>query len=152
MQIIKNRQIIDSPWRLEEPDSSVTTRLTDDKTHTLVSLSRWMEAGEAVKSSGAIGVYLQPADEVVSLADNLDAVPIIALIFSSFSEGRGYSQAIELREQHYQNEIRAIGATVDNLSFMERCGINAFQLLDEDVDLEQALSFFTDIDTVYPYN
>ena len=106
----------------------------------------------SIRQSGDVGVYLQPTDEVSLIAKELGDIPIIAIVFERFSEGRGYSQATELRQHHhYQGEIRAIGVAVDNLSFMERCGINAFQL-DNDADLEQALSFFADIETVYPYN
>ncbi len=151
MRIIKNRQIINSAWQLEL-DTTVTTLSTEDKAHhKLVSVPQWLEANDEIKSSGDVGVYLQPTDEVAAIASDFDCIPVIAIVFSGFTDGRGYSQAVELREQHhYQNEIRAIGATVDNLSLMERCGINAFQL--DDVDLEQALSFFIDIEAVYPYN
>lgn len=161
MRIIKNRRIIDSPWQLELDPSgnplgnpldnpSPTLSSTQETCPKLISVPQWLEAGDEVKGSGDLGVYLQPTDEVSSIANDLDGIPIIAIVFASFSEGRGYSQATELRQQHhYQGEIRAIGAAVDNLSFMERCGINAFQL-DSDDDLEQALSFFTDIET--PYN
>lgn len=162
MRIIKNRQIIDSPWRLEadppnnpldNPPVMLSSGLSagDKASPQLVSVPDWLVAGSDVKGSGNMGVYLQPTDEVSSIAKDLGCIPIIAIVFARFSEGRGYSQATELRQQHYQGEIRAIGATVDNLSFMERCGINAFQL-DNDDDLEQALSFFTDIDAVYSYN
>ena len=156
MRIIKNRQIIDSPWQLE-PDSPVITHSSgiaaEVKAHPkLVSLPRWLETGDSIRQSGDVGVYLQPTDEVSLIAKELGDIPIIAIVFEHFSEGRGYSQATELRQHHhYQGEIRAIGVAVDNLSFMERCGINAFQL-DNDADLEQALSFFADIETVYPYS
>ncbi len=166
MQIIKNRQIIDSPWQLE-PDQldsepgldqpHQTPSVEDESRPRLVSVRHWLELRNAIKGRGQghgdhVGIYLNADDPISSIVKHLDSIPVIAIIFGSITEGRGYSQAVELRQQHhYQGEIRAIGATVDNLSLMERCGINAFQLTADD-DLEQALSFFTEIDTVYPYN
>lgn len=165
MQIIKNRQIINSPWRLE-PDPELdqphqAPSVDAESCPRLVSVRHWLEIHKSNDELGKghdnghgdhVGIYLNAEDSISSIAKVLDSIPVIALIFSSITEGRGYSQAVELRQQHhYQGEIRAIGASVDNLSLMERCGINAFQLTD-DHDLEQALSFFTEIDTVYPYN
>ncbi|WP_423907110.1 DUF934 domain-containing protein [Candidatus Spongiihabitans sp.] len=178
MQIIKNRQIIDSPWLLEpdqldsEPGLDQPHRVPsveDESRPRLVSVRHWLEIrnpingqhgnGPGKRHSDHLGIYLDADDSVSSIAEYLDSIPVIAIIFGSFTEGRGYSQAVELRQQHhYQGEIRAIGAAVDNLSLMERCGINAFQLTADDPerdlehDLKQALSFFTEIDTVYPYN
>ena len=173
MQIIKNRQIIDSPWLLE-PDQldsepgldqpHQAPSIADESRPRLVSVRHWLEIRNAIKGRGKghsdhLGIYLNADDQISSIAKHLDSIPVIAIIFGSFTEGRGYSQAVELRQQHhYQGEIRAIGAAVDNLSLMERCGINAFQLTADDPerdlehDLKQALSFFTEIDTVYPYN
>ncbi len=163
MQIIKNRRIINSPWRLEpdtelgEPDQAAS--VADESGRRLISVRHWLsmrnDAHGHSDGCGDVGIYLNADDEVASIAEHLDSIPVIAIIFESFAEGRGYSQAVELRQQHhYHGEIRAIGAAVDNLSLMERCGINAFQLTDDDPkqDLKQALSFFTEIDTVYPYN
>lgn len=172
MQIIKNRQIINSPWLLEpdiepnlEPDQPDQKQSVAAKSrHRLVSLRQWLAIRKPNNDSGNdsgnetehLGIYLNADDQISSIAKDLDAIPVIAIIFESFTEGRGYTQAVELRQQHhYQGEIRAIGVSVDNLSLMERCGINAFQLTREnniEDDLKQALSFFTEIDTVYPYN
>ncbi len=160
MRIIKNRQIIDNPWRLESEPPLSTLSPEDQARPKLIAVSHWLEMRntirDAIRDDGQrradVGVYLTPTDDVSAIAKDLDVIPVIALVFSSFTEGRGYSQSVELRQQyHYQGEIRAIGVAVDNLSLLERCGINAFQL-DNDDDLERALSFFDDIETVYPYN
>lgn len=165
MQIIKNRQIISSPWLLEpdiESDTDIgqpeqASSVEDESRYRLVSVRHWLALRKPVNQSGKehndhIGVYLNADDSILPIVKDLDSIPVVAIIFNSFTEGRGYSHAVELRQQHhYQGEIRAIGAAVDNLSLMERCGINAFQLTADD-DIEQALSFFTEIDTVYPYN
>jgi uncharacterized protein (DUF934 family) len=63
---------------------------------------------------------------------------LIALHFPGVSEGRGYSQARLLRERwKFAGELRAVGAVrLDLLFFMARCGCNAFEL--PDAELESA--------------
>ena len=96
-----------------------------------------------------IGVKLGPTDEVESIAADLDGIALIALEFGSFHEGRGYSQAAQLRGQHrFTGEIRALGAHRDNLPLMERCGIDAYELA-EGEDIEAALSAFAEITAYY---
>lgn len=152
MQIIKNRQIVSTPWRLD-PDETSVGDTNESKTEKIISLESWLQLQESNTSQeNKIGVYLSPDQEVSEIAGDLEKIPVIALKFNSFTEGRGYSQAAELRQQYnYAGEIRALGATVDNLSLMERCGINAFQF-HEDENLQEALGFFEEIETVYRYN
>ena len=63
------------------------------------------------------------------------------LNFLSFADGRAFSQARLLRERYdYRGDIRAHGEVLrDQLSFMQRCGINQFNLA-EGEDLELALA------------
>jgi uncharacterized protein (DUF934 family) len=55
---------------------------------------------------------------------------VIALSFPSFADGRAFSQARVLRSQYgYAGEIRATGGVGrDQLLFMQRCGIDAFEV------------------------
>ena len=70
-----------------------------------------------------------------------DSFSIIALDFPIFKDGRSYSHARLLRERYnYKGELRAVGDVLqDQLFFMERCGIDSFQIRD-DKDIEQALN------------
>ena len=113
-------------------------------------LERWLALRASIDShSPQIGVKLAPEDEVESIAGDLDRIALVALEFGSFHEGRGYSQAVQLRGRHrFSGEIRALGAYRDNLPLMERCGIDAYQLA-EGEDLEQALSAFEEITAYY---
>jgi len=75
---------------------------------------------------------------------------LVRLHFNAFSDGRPFSQAMLLRERYaYRGNIRAHGDVLrDQLSFMQRCGINQFSLAEsEDVDL--ALAAFQDISESY---
>ena len=148
MQIIKNRTIINDPWR---PDSDADGRDDSRRDYVILPVERWLALrSSSVAAEGRnIGVKLGPTDEVESIAADLDGIALIALEFGSFHEGRGYSQAAQLRGQHrFTGEIRALGAHRDNLPLMERCGIDAYELA-EGEDIEAALSAFAEITAYY---
>ena len=145
MQIIKNRAIIRDQWRL---DDGLGNGGRDD--HAILPLDRYLTLRRSPGlKERAIGVKLSPDEAVESIAADLDRIALVALEFGSFHEGRGYSQAAQLRQQHrFTGEIRALGAHRDNLPLMERCGIDAYQLA-EGEDIEQALSAFEEITEYY---
>ena len=100
----------------------------------------WMARG------GRLGVVLQPADKVESLAPDISRLELIGAQFSGPSEGRGYSQARLLREQwKFSGELRATGyVRRDQLFFLARCGFNSFELSDADIeDAAGALATFS---------
>ena len=75
----------------------------------------------------------------------LRASCLIAAEFSGPAEGRGYTQARQLRERfEFAGELRAIGyVRRDQLFFMARCGFNSFEL--PDADIEDALHGVRDL-------
>ncbi len=60
----------------------------------------------------------------------LDAVPLIAIDFPVFNDGRGYSTAAVLRSRYqYRGDLRAIGdVLIDQLFFLRRVGFTSFLL------------------------
>lgn len=100
-----------------------------------LSLEEYLAAEDKAQA-----VWLDAGEEVESIAEHLDQIPMIALNFPAFSDGRAYSGAAMLRRHYgFTGEIRAIGdVRIDQLEQMARCGFNAFQLAD-DQDTDQAL-------------
>ena len=97
-----------------------------------------------------LGLDLEVDDAVEDVGGWLPRVELVRLNFGAFSDGRPFSQARLLRERYdYRGDIRAYGQVLrDQLSFMQRCGINQFSLADgENVDL--ALDAFQDISENY---
>lgn len=92
-----------------------------------LSLEEFLEAEDKAQA-----VWLDADQEVELIAEFLNDIPLIALNFPAFSDGRSYSGAAMLRRHHnYTGEIRAIGdVRVDQLEQMARCGFDAFQLAD----------------------
>ncbi len=142
-KIIKDGQIIDNEWLIVEDAGS---SLPEGKL--LVSLEIWEAQKAALIARGNIGVWLKNDQDPASLAGDLQELPIIGIDFPVFMDGRGFSIARLLRDRYsYKGEVRALGHVIrDQLCYLKRCGINAFDL-DDDIDIEQAvhsLNDFTD--------
>jgi uncharacterized protein (DUF934 family) len=91
--------------------------------------------------SAARGVWLSPTDDPAALVPRLNAVPLIAIDFPVFNDGRGYSIAAVLRSRyHYLGDLRAIGdVLIDQLFFLRRVGFTSF-LLRADQDRAKAVA------------
>ncbi|MDH4654286.1 DUF934 domain-containing protein [Pseudomonas sp. JS3066] len=110
----------------------------------ILPLALWRER------DGRDGLLLQPDDEVEPLAPLLEGVPLIAVDFPSFRDGRGYSQAYLLRTRlGWRGELRAVGDVLrDQLSHMRQCGFDAFAVR-EDKSAEDALKGLAGVSVLY---
>jgi len=117
-----------------------------------VPLSFWLENKLALKQSGESSIAVQiAADEFPSeLSDDLNELEAIVLPFVSYVDGRSYSHAYKLRTQYgFKGEIRATGDVhFDQLDFLNRVGVNAFELPDEE-DSQAALAALSEFSQVY---
>lgn len=88
------------------------------------------EALEHAQDNAAFGVLLQPADDVRKLEPILGRLAIVALTFPAFSDGRGFSQAMLLRQRlGYTGELRAVGTVLlDQVPLMLRTGFDSFEV------------------------
>ena len=113
----------------------------------ILTFSEWQSERAAwMARGGRVGVVLQPADKVESLAPDISRLELIGAQFSGPGEGRGYTQARLLRERwKFTGELRATGyVRRDQLFFLARCGFNSFELSDADLeDAAGALSTFS---------
>jgi uncharacterized protein (DUF934 family) len=117
----------------------------------IVPLARWLEWRAAGRLPHPdTGVWLQPDEDFEALLPDLARLPLIAVNFPVFTDGRGYSVGRLLRERHgYRGELRAIGDVLrDQLYFLRRCGFDAFALR-ADQDAEAALQAFDDYSVSY---
>lgn len=117
----------------------------------LLPLKYWLEqSAELDGQAGLVGVWLDSDEEVEALADDLAQLPVVALNFPKFVDGRGFSSARLLRDRYdYKGEIRAIGNVIqDQLFILQRCGFSQFCLADN-VDLEAAAKSLSDFSDSY---
>lgn len=138
-KLIKHGQIIEDSW---QPADSAATNAGERK---ILSLDQWLSLAD--KSGRA--VMLEPGETPEPLLDELDHIALVAINFPVFTDGRGFSYARELRERGFAGELRACGHFIrDQLTYLQRCGFDAFQLADE-AGLEEALASFADFSEFY---
>jgi uncharacterized protein (DUF934 family) len=144
--IIKGSEIIADDWKVLDKDTALDSVLEDGKL--IVPLQYWLANKEALNARGDIGVWLDSDEDTDSIEDNCNHLPVIAINFPNFADGRGYSYARLIREKYgYTGELRAIGDVLkDQLFFLKRCGFDAFAIrVDRDVaDAISSLKDFSD--------
>jgi len=148
LKIINNRQIVADSWQHINDETDIG-QMPDGKL--IVSLSFWNAHKQALRQrSEALGIRLSPEDDVADIAADLASFALVALQFPGFRDGRAYSQARILRQQHdYPGELRAAGNVLrDQLMYMERVGFNSFEI-DSKQDIEDALKAFDEINIKY---
>lgn len=116
----------------------------------IVSLGTWMAHRALLIARGDVAVWLAPADDPAALSDDAASLPLIAVDFPQFTDGRGYSTGRLLRDRFaFKGELRAIGDILrDQLYYLYQCGFDAFALR-ADQDLESALTGFRDFGDGY---
>jgi uncharacterized protein (DUF934 family) len=143
-RLLRDRQIVVDEWLY------VAESAADASAPLILTLAQWqMEPDTWIARGSPLGVVLSPAHHVEQLAPDLKYFSLIAAEFPAPSEGRGYTQALLLRERwNFKGELRATGhVRRDQLFFMARCGFNSFEL--PDADLEDAHTAFTTFSAAY---
>jgi uncharacterized protein (DUF934 family) len=117
----------------------------------VVSLARFKGDADALASHDArVGVQVEPTEDIDDVASKLAKLPLLAIHFPKFGDGRGYSHARRLRDRFgFKGELRAVGEVLtDQLFYMMRCGFDAFALV-EGKDVQAALQGFEVFSVTY---
>ena len=151
-EILKNGQVLNDNWQVLhlEADADPAAQAVAAG-QWLVPFNVWIAQRDALKErAGEIGVWLSPHDDLNAVAAEFAAWPLVAIDFPKFTDGRGYSIAWRLRNNHkYTGELRAIGnVLVDQLFFMLRVGFDTLAL-DPKVSPETAVKHLTPFPDVY---
>ena len=112
-KIIRDGAVVEDDWR---------GRLLD-----LESYNEALAGGDAPAPD--IGVVLEPDQPPSELGGNLNAIPLIAINFPVFTDGRGFSYARELRQRARYSRPSSASST----------GFNAFDFA-ENTNLDAAIS------------
>ena len=150
-KIIKDKAIVSDDWTLlklaegESPESAVIP-----SGEQIVPLKVWLAQQSHLSARSDIGVWIASDERSEELGEAVSTLPLIAIDFPSFADGRGYSIAYQLRaRQGFQGELRAIGDVLrDQLFYMQRVGFNAFATR-ADRSIEDALKGLTDFSDTY---
>lgn len=128
MPIWKQQEFAENDWQTVADDAPLPADAP-----ALVSLTRWRAEKDALAGrNAAIGLVIQPGEDWDDIVDDLSRFPVIAVAFPKFADGRAFSIARRLRDRDgYAGEIRAVGDYfLDQMPFMSRVGIDAFQVDD----------------------
>ena len=126
-QLIKNAAVADDAWTVVR-DAAAADALPAGPV--IVPFGLWRTERAALLARGSVGVWLAPSDDPAAIADDAAQLPVIAVDFPQFTDGRGYSTGRLLRERFgYSGELRAIGDVHrDQLYYLSQCGFDAFAL------------------------
>ncbi len=132
-KIIKDDAVVEDSWR---------GRLLD--------LESYNEAvADGTAPADTLAVQLEPDQPPSELTGDLNLIPMVAINFPVFTDGRGFSYARELRQRGYTGELRAVGHFMrDQLGYLARCGFNAFDF-EENTNLEAALASLDEFQDQY---
>jgi uncharacterized protein (DUF934 family) len=123
--IIKDNAITESDFTVVDADAASV-----DGNNQILPMAFYLEHKASLKGRNDVGVWLEAGEDIEELGQDVHDLPIIALNFPAFADGRNYSNANVLRRNlEYQGEIRAIGdVRRDQINQMLHCGFNAFEL------------------------
>jgi uncharacterized protein (DUF934 family) len=155
-QLIKNGALIVDAWTLVRDVGQLTTtqlpaQLAESPpAYAIVPLAFWLAANDDLRARRDVGVWLAPADDPALLAADAATLPLIAVDFPKFTDGRGYSIGRLLRERFgFTGELRAIGDVQrDQLYYLHQVGFDAFAVRD-DKDAQEALRSLRDFSDGY---
>lgn len=145
MQIIKDNKLIDDNWTILADDVAAASG------DIVVSANRLQkESASLLRRNGRLGVRIEPADNLDSIAALLPDLALVELYFADFADGRLFSHAWLLRNRfNFSGEIRASGNFLpDQVFYLSRVGVNAFRP-DKEAELITDLSSLKDFSVKY---
>lgn len=150
-EIIKDKAVVNDDWtllKLAEGEAAEAVAVPAGKT--IVPLTVWQAQHAALKARSDIGVWIASHERPEVLKDDVATLPVIAVDFPKFADGRGYSIAYNLRTRlGYKGELRAIGDVLrDQMFYMQRVGFNSFATR-PDRNIHDALKSLSDFSEKY---
>ena len=138
-KLIRDGAIVEDTWL------PVNDELSSPGEGQVATLDQWL----ALDDKSGSAVQLEPGHAPTPLLDHIKDISLVVVNFPLFMDGRGFSYGRELRERGFEGELRAAGHFIrDQLSYLHRCGFNAFQMADESL-LDDALESLSDFSEFY---
>ncbi|MCZ6889775.1 MAG: DUF934 domain-containing protein [Gammaproteobacteria bacterium] len=122
-RLVKNGTLSDDAWTFyETPPAAVPDG------ESIVPFDYWRTHG----SEAPWGVWVEGDFEVETLGPAVGDVPLIAVRFAVFSDGRGLSLGSMLRTRYgFTGELRAVGDILPDIaSYLARSGFDAIEFKD----------------------
>ncbi len=139
--LVKHSTVCDDPW--------ANTKAVKNSRYQLVTIDQWLASKDYYSSNDLVlGIHLLGEYYIddIDILDHLEVFSLIEVEFASFTDGRGFSLATQLRQYGFKGELRATGDfLLDQLNYLQRCGFDAFEF-DAQADItviQEALAAFS---------
>jgi uncharacterized protein (DUF934 family) len=126
MPLIKNGRVVEDRYVRILDDAPIPEGVC-----AIVPAARFLaDAEDILRRDAPTGVEWPNNRKVAELEPYLDRLAVIVLAFPNFKDGRGYSQARQLRERYgFAGELRASGQILrDQFLFLVRAGFDALEV------------------------
>lgn len=154
-KVIRNGRIASSDWQIltvaegDEPES-----LNVPAGRVIVPLATWLARRDELAARGDVGVWFASHEGPEALEADIARMPVIAVNFPKFVDGRGYSTAALLRTRYgYTGQLIAFGEVLrDQFNYLTRCGFDTLQPREgryTDAQLDAAIASIGDYSEPY---
>jgi uncharacterized protein (DUF934 family) len=124
VRLWKDSAFIEDVWRHAETD--------DGEGHVIIPLAAWLGLSAVLRKAGSnrVGVLLAPGDKLDAIVADLAHLPLVALSFPAYNDGRSHSKAALLRSRYgFTGEVRAVGdVLVDQIPLLLRNGFDTLEV------------------------
>ena len=150
-KLVKDGAIIEDTWTLLPKPEGEATSVDVPAGQVIVPLSVWLAQKSHLQNRTDLGVWLDSDETADLLGEDAVSLPLIAVNFPTFMDGRAFSTARLLRERFgFTGELRAVGNFIrDQLCYLRRCCVNAFAFSNPETDLQAALKSLNDFTEYY---
>lgn len=119
-------------FREDEWQRGTVDDVQGSNTRIILSLEDFLALPELPRRDAIerLGVEVAPGEHLDGLLPYLDQLPLVALAFPAFNDGRSYSKATLLRTRHgFAGALRATGdVLIDQVPHMLRCGFSELEV------------------------
>jgi uncharacterized protein (DUF934 family) len=126
MPLIKNGRVVEDRFVRILDDAPIP-----DGVPAIVPAARFLaDAEDILRRDAPTGIEWPNSRKVAELEPYVDRLAVIVLAFPNFKDGRGYSQARQLRERYkFAGELRAAGQILrDQFLFLVRAGFDSLEV------------------------
>ena len=126
--LVKDLRIVPDAWTRIEPGTAPEVL----PGRAILSFEDWLERRSALPAGVQAGVWVEGETDAEDLGPHAGGLPLIAVHFPAFADGRGLSLATLLRTRHgFTGELRAYGDILPDLAqYLHRSGFDAFEMAD----------------------
>lgn len=98
----------------------------------ILPLSAWLGLTPDQRKAGSnrLGIVLAPGDKLDAIIADLSLIPLVALSFPAYSDGRSHSKATLLKSRYkFTGEVRAVGdILIDQIPLLVRNGFDTWEV------------------------